>query len=87
MKLFYTKASCCISNNVFTSKYFELQRRVRQVIEILACFIRQNIHIRGINIGERMFKVLQYADDMNGVMAEIVIMECSKIQSNGNITP
>ena len=83
IKLFYTDILSCISNNGFTSRYFELQRGVRQgdplspylfllVIEILSSCIRQNKKIKGISVGEKSYGVLQYADDMNGVMADIL---------------
>ena len=57
----YNGACSCILNNGFTSMYFSLQRGVRQgdplspylfilVVEVLACFIRQNKQIQGIEV-------------------------------------
>ena len=39
--------------------------------EILACKIRQNKEIHGINVGGEELKLLQYADDTNGILADI----------------
>ena len=74
-QLFYTDISSCVINNGNTSRYFKIQRGVRQgdplspyifilAVEILACAIKQNNTISGITIGDKMFKLTQYADDL-----------------------
>ena len=81
IKTFYYGISSCIINNGVTSPYFNLGRGVRQgdplspylfllVAEVLACAIRQNPKIKGIKIGKEELKVLQFADDMSGVLAD-----------------
>ena len=82
VKTFYSGAMSCVSNNGFTSQYFTLERGVRQedplspylfllVVEVLASAIRQDKKIRGITVSEKEIKLLQYADDTNGIVADI----------------
>jgi len=82
IQTFYNGASSCVYNNGFTSPYFKLQRGVRQgdplspyifilVAEILASKIRQDKEIQGISLGSRTVNVLQYADDTNGLVANV----------------
>ena len=82
INVMYNGASSCILNNGFTSKYFPLQRGVRQgdplspyifilVVEVLACSIRQNKQIQGIEVGDKCLKLLQYADDTNGLVVNL----------------
>ena len=82
VKTFYCEATSCVSNNGFTSKYFKLQRGVRQgdplspylfllVVEVLANAIRQDKHIKGISFAGKEIKQLQYADDTNGVVSDL----------------
>ena len=79
--VFYTDISSCVINNGFTTNYFNLQRGVRQgdplspylfilVVEILACSVRQNKSIKGITINGVETKILQYADDTNGILSD-----------------
>ena len=82
IKTFYHNISSCVINNGYTSKYFSVNQGVRQgdplspylftlVVEILACKIREDIRIKGIEIGGISNKLLQYADDTNGLMSDV----------------
>lgn len=82
VKTFYTGVSSCVINKGVTSEYFPVERGVRQgdplspylfilSVEVLACAIRQNKEIKGINIGNTELKVLQYADDTSGILRDI----------------
>jgi len=82
VKTFYSGSMSCVSTNGHTSKYFELERGVRQgdplspylfvmVVEVLAGSIRQNEMIKGIKVSDTEIKVLQYADDTNGTVEDI----------------
>ena len=75
IEILYYNISSCVMNNGSTSKYFPVNRGVRQgdplspylfllVIEILAIQIRENRDIVGFNIKGKMFKLSLYADDM-----------------------
>ena len=70
---FYKNIQSCVINNGITSNYFAIKRGVRQgdplspylfvvAVEILAIAIRQNSTIKGITIGKKETKFLQYAD-------------------------
>ena len=74
VKILYTDISSCAINNGWASNHFNLERRVRQgcplspylfiiAAEILALKVRQNNDIQGIQIGNKTFKIKQYADD------------------------
>ena len=78
----YRGASSCIINNGWTSGYFSLNRGVRQgdplspylfviAVELLACKIRQNIDIKGVQIKNVEAKLLQYADDTSGILRDV----------------
>ena len=75
IRTFYSNISSCIINNGFTSDYFAVGRGVRQGdplspllfilgLEILACSIRQNEKIQGIQIDNLEVKVSLFADDL-----------------------
>lgn len=79
IELLYTNISSCISNNGFTSRYFNVERGVRQgdplspylfilAVEVMACKIKQDEAIEGIAINGQIVKLLQYADDTNGIL-------------------
>lgn len=81
IQTFYTNLSSCVINNGFTSKYFPVERGVRQgdalspylfilCAEILSSSIRQNENIEGINLQQSQLKLLQYADDTNGILKD-----------------
>ena len=78
----YTHISSCIINPGTTSPYFKISRGVRQgdplspylfllVVEILGSLIRDNEKIKGIKVDGKCFKVLQYADDTNGLLLDL----------------
>ena len=82
VKTVYTGASSCVINNGITSGYFKLGRGVRQgdplspylfvlAVEILGSVIRENNNIRGIMCGHTEVKLLQYADDTNGLLHDL----------------
>ena len=71
----HINTSSCTVNGGFSSKYFEIERGLRQgsplspvlfdfAAEILGCAIRQNDQIRGIKIDGKEKKIGQYADDI-----------------------
>ena len=78
---FYTNVSSSILNNGFTSKHFKVKTGVRQgdpllpylftmVVEVMACKIRQEDKMKGIHTEDETIKVLQYADDTNGILQD-----------------
>ena len=71
---FYSNIQSSVLNNGFSTNYFALSRGVRQgcplspflfvlAVELLACKIRQDKEIQGINIFQRGLKISQFADD------------------------
>lgn len=81
IETFYANITSCIINKGHTSRYFNVQRGVRQgdplspylfimMVEIMARKIRQDKTIHGINIENRELKLLQYADDTNGLLKD-----------------
>ena len=74
IKTFYTNISSCVVNNGYSSKFFSLQRGVRQgcplsgllfvlAVEPLAHQIRINESIKGLENGNKITKLSMYADD------------------------
>ena len=74
VKILYTDIKSSVTNNGWHSEYFDLGRGVLQgcplspylfilCAEILAMQTRDNAKIEGINIGNKNYKILQYADD------------------------
>jgi hypothetical protein len=70
----YTDTLTCVSNNGNLGEFFNPTRGIRQgcpisanlfviIVEILASVIRQNPRVYGIRIGEKTYKISQYADD------------------------
>ena len=75
IRTLYSNISSCIINNGFTSDYFAVGRGVRQGdplspllfilgLEILACSIRKNDKIQGIQIDNSEVKLTLFADDL-----------------------
>jgi len=78
----YKNIQSCIINNGITSHYFTIKRGVRQgdplspylfvvAIETLAIAIRQNSMIKGITVGEKETKLLQYTVNTTAVLLEV----------------
>ena len=74
VKLFYTDAKSCVTNNGYMSDFFLINRGVRQgcplspylfiiCIELLSYEISHNINIRGVNIAGNEVKESLFADD------------------------
>ena len=79
ISVFYTNISSCVINQGTTSHYFQVTRGVRQgdplspflfilAVEVLAVSIRANNNIKGITIGQRESKLIQFADDTTVVL-------------------
>ena len=71
----------CVTNNGVSSNFCTLERGVRQgdplspylfiiALETLAIAIRQKESIKGITIGTKETKLLQFADDTTAVLAQ-----------------
>jgi len=82
VKTLYNKSLSCVINNGRLSDVFRLGRGVRQgdplspylfilIVEILGQVIRQDKEIKGYNIVGNDLKILQYADDTVGCLADI----------------
>ena len=80
--IMYNDISSCVINNGYTSRYFKLKCGIRQgcplsallfiiAAETLACSIRKNINIRGIQLGTSEVKVSQLADDTTVFLKDI----------------
>ena len=74
ISIFYVSTESAVLNNGFCTNYFRLSRGVRQgcplspclfilAVELLACKIRQDNEIQGINIFGKELKLSQFADD------------------------
>ena len=74
IKTLYAGANSCVTNNGHMSDYFAMGRGVRQgcplspylfiiAAEVLAISIRSNDEIKGIVIGDKEYKIKQFADD------------------------
>lgn len=81
IKVLYTNVESCIINNGTTSKYFKLQRGVRQgdplsaylfilCMEIFSSSIMNNKNVAGITINNHEYKIVQYADDLTAVLKD-----------------
>lgn len=74
IKALYASSNSCTINNGHASAFFPVERGVRQgcpvspllfiiVAEVLACRIRSDKEIRGIEVGQEILKITQLADD------------------------
>ena len=74
IKLLYSNISSCVTNNGHTTRFFPVERGVRQgcpvspllfilVAEMLANKVRSDGNIHGINIDDMVLKISQLADD------------------------
>ena len=74
IKIMYTNIESCITNNGYSSRFFQLSRGIRQgcplsallfilVAEIMAIKIRGQDNIKGIKCEKIEFKICQLADD------------------------
>ena len=74
IRTFYNNIKSCVLNNGWSSKFFKLQRGVRQgcpsspylfilSVEVLGKAIRSNTNIKGITLNNTETKLSQYADD------------------------
>ena len=81
VKLFYTNIESCISNNGTSSKYFKINRGVRQgdplsaylfilSVEVMAQAILKDDTIHGIKINDNEIKLTQYADDTTAILKD-----------------
>jgi hypothetical protein len=81
VKLCYTEISSCVTNYKHASPYFNIKRGVRQgdslspylfilSLELLLRKIREDIHIRGITLGEHEIKLIAFADDTTVFLRE-----------------
>ncbi len=83
IKVFYTNISSCVMNNGLSTKYFNVNRGLRQgdpnscylfvlAIELLLIHIRNNDNIKGINITpEVSVKMACYADDITCFVSNV----------------
>ena len=75
IRTFYANLSSCVLNNGFSTNFFSVRRGVRQgdplspllfilSLEILACYIRQDRNIHGLEINNEEIKLTLIADDV-----------------------
>ena len=89
----YTNIQSCVQNNGFTTKWFELERGVRQgcplscllfilSVERMGNRIRNRSDINGLYIGENEHKIKQFADDcscfLNNFKSIYTLIDCIK---------
>ena len=81
IKTFYKNVSSSVTNNGFSTPFFNLQRGVRQgdplspslfiiVLELLAISVRNNDQISGIVVGGNELKLVIFADDMTSFVRD-----------------
>ena len=81
IKMCYTDISSCVMNFKRTSRFFNVQRGVRQgdplspylfilSVELMSHHIRHNESIRGLNYDDHEVKLLMYADDATVILQD-----------------
>ena len=74
IKVIYNKPLCCVTNNGYASRFFEISRGIRQgcpisallfiiVAEIMSVNLRTDANIQGLIINNKELKLSQLADD------------------------
>ena len=74
MKIMYNQANFKVKNNGWLSKHYMMERGLRQgdpmsailfiiVLEVLSQMVRNHTDVKGILIGNKAHKIVQYADD------------------------
>ena len=82
VNIFYNHVKSCVINNGLCSRYFNIERGVRQgdllspylfvtAVEILAIAIRNQENIKGLTIDGLETKLLQIADDTTAVLSDL----------------
>ena len=88
IKLMYTNSAFRIKNNGWISTNYDMERGLRQgcpcsallfvlAVEVLATLIRNDTNIRGIEIGGKEHRIVQYADDTTLCVRDIKSVEHS----------
>ena len=83
IKIMYKSIESCVTNNGYSSKYFQLSRGIRQgcplsallfilVAEIMAIKIRGQKDIKGIRCEKIEFKICQLADDSTVFVRDLI---------------
>lgn len=84
----YNNVSSCVINNGYSSKFFPIQRGIRQgcplsallfilAVEILSIHIRNNKQIKGIHINNKEIKLTQLADDTTLFIKDVASLQHS----------
>ena len=84
--LYITNISTCVTNNGHSSSFFNPERGIRQgcplsallfllVVEVLSTTIKKDQNVKGINIGNKQFKITQLADDTTLFLADEISLE------------
>ena len=82
VNIYYNDVQSCVINNGLCSRYFNIERGVRQgdplspylfvtAVEILAIAIGNQENIKGLTIDGLETKILQFADDTTAVLSDL----------------